>query len=294
MKIKDLLLTFLLILLWGLNFVVIRVGLNGFPPLLLAAARFAFAAFPLVLFLPRPKASLKHIIGYGLSTFALQFSFLFTGIHLGLSPGLASLILQLQAFFSIGLAALVFKERPSLWKLGGALIALFGLAIVAVNISGGTSGIGLALTLAAALSWATGNMFSKKVIADSPLSLVVWGSLVALPALAALSLFIEGPDQIVGALKGITWSTALAIVYLVYLSTHLCYGLWGYLLNRYPTSVVAPFTLLIPIIGFASSTVFLGEDFPIWKLAAALLVLAGLGFNLLELPIKRLFAKNRI
>ncbi len=265
----------------------IYLGLKGFPPFLLCALRFCFAAFPWVFILPRPKAPLKYIIAYGVFTFAIQFGLLFSGLHLGLSPGLASLVLQVQVFFSMGLAALFFQDRPSSWKIGGSLISFVGIGIVASHVSGSTSFIGLILTLLAALSWAAGNMLTKKVDAQSPLSLVVWGNLVAFPFMLVLSLLMEGPTLIATSLQQVSWTTIGAIIYIVYLSTHIGYGVWGFLLNTYPTASVVPFTLLVPVIGFLSSVFFLGEELTSWKLLASLFVMAGLVFNLLENQIRK-------
>ena len=271
-----------------MNFVVIQVGLKGFPPLLLCAVRFGLAAVPGVFFFPKPKAPLKYIMGYGLFTYTLQFGFLFSGIYHGLSPGLASLVHQMQVFFSIGLAALVFRDRPTVWKIFGAMISFFGIGIVAVHVGGDLSLIGLILTLIGSFSWATGNMFSKKVEAQSPLALVVWGNLVAFPVILALSLFVEGPSLILASFQSISISTIGAICYLVFLSTHIGYGAWGFLLNSHPTSTVVPFTLLIPIFGFLSSAFFLGEALPTWKILASIFVMSGLAFNLLEKKIRAL------
>ncbi|HYX36514.1 MAG TPA: EamA family transporter [Oligoflexus sp.] len=286
MKPSHFLLAIFVVFIWGLNFVIIRVGLNGFPPLLLGAVRFALAAFPWVFFLPRPQAPFKFIFGYGLFTFTLQFAFLFSGIHLGLPPGLSSLVLQVQAFFSMGLAALFFHDRPSLWKIFGALISFFGIGIVAAHMGGSTSFLGLGLTLIAAFCWASGNMFSKKVDARSSLSLVVWGSLVAFPIMTALSIFMEGPALIQASFQNVSFPTVGAVLYLVYLSTHLGYSAWGFLLNTYPTAVVVPFTLLVPVFGFLGSALFLGEELPQWKIVASLFVMVGLAFNLLEKQIR--------
>lgn len=284
---KHLLLALLTVLIWGMNFMAIYLGLKGFPPFLLCALRFCFAAFPWVFILPRPKAPLKYIIAYGVFTFAIQFGLLFSGLHLGLSPGLASLVLQVQVFFSMGLAALFFQDRPSSWKIGGSLISFVGIGIVASHVSGSTSFIGLILTLLAALSWAAGNMLTKKVDAQSPLSLVVWGNLVAFPFMLVLSLLMEGPTLIATSLQQVSWTTIGAIIYIVYLSTHIGYGVWGFLLNTYPTASVVPFTLLVPVIGFLSSVFFLGEELTSWKLLASLFVMAGLVFNLLENQIRK-------
>lgn len=290
---RHFLLALITVIIWGLNFVAINVGLKGFPPLLLCAVRFGLAAFPWVFILPRPKAPLKFIVGYGLFTFVMQFGFLFSGIYLGLSAGLSSLVLQVQVFFSMGLAALFFQDRPGLWKICGSLISFTGIGIVAVHVSGGSTIIGLVFTLLAAFCWAAGNMFSKKVDAASPLSLVVWGNLVAFPFMVVLSLFVDGPVLILSSLQNISLTTILAVVYITYMSTHIGYGIWGFLLNTYSTASVVPFTLLVPVVGFLGSAIFLGEDFPFWKLLASLLVMCGLVFNLLEKHVQRRISGTR-
>jgi len=286
---KHLLLALFTVLIWGLNFIAIHYGLNGFPPLLLCAVRFGLAAFPWVFVLPRPKAPLKYIVGYGVFTFVMQFGLLFSGIYMGLSTGLASLVLQVQVFFSMGLAAFFFADKPGVWKICGSLVSFIGIGIVAFHMGDTSSLVGLVLTILAALSWSAGNMFSKKVDAASPLSLVVWGNLVAFPFMALLSFFIEGPERIVGSLQHISLPVVLAILYIVYLSTHVGYGIWGSLLNSYATATVVPFTLLIPVIGFLSAAVVLKEPLPFWKILASLFVMAGLVFNLLEKYILTIF-----
>src|SRR5690606_21364406 len=163
------------------------------------------SALPFALFLPRPKGPIKYIIGYGVFNYALQFGLLFSGIHLGLSPGLASLVLQVQVFFSIGLAFFLFGDRPSPMKIFGSLISFVGIALVASNINGDATLLGLVLTLFAALSWALGNIFVKKVNSESALSLVVWGNLVAFPFMLATSFFMDGPSTILGSLQNISW-----------------------------------------------------------------------------------------
>ncbi|MCH5687775.1 EamA family transporter [Niabella sp. W65] len=279
---KHLFLALFTVLIWGLNFIAIHYGLNGFPPLLLCAVRFGLAALPWVFILPRPKAPVKYIVGYGIFTFVMQFGLLFSGIYMGLSTGLASLVLQVQVFFSMGLAAFFFTDKPGIWKICGSLISFAGIGIVAFHMGDSASLIGLVLTVLAALSWSAGNMFSKKVDAESPLSLVVWGNLVAFPFMVGLSFFIEGPERIVSSLQNISLPTVLAILYIVYLSTHVGYGIWGYLLNSYATAAVVPFTLLIPVIGFVSAALILNEPLPFWKIGASIFVMVGLVFNLLE------------
>ncbi|HEY6144344.1 MAG TPA: EamA family transporter [Flavobacterium sp.] len=288
---KHLLLTLVTVLIWGLNFIAIYVGLKGFPPFLLCTLRFGFTAFPWVFILPRPKAPLMHIIGYGVFTFALQFGFLFCGIYLGLSPGLSSLMIQVQVFFSIGLAVLFFQDKPTAWKIYGSLISFIGIGIVGAHVNGGSSFLGLLLVLLAALSWSLGNMFTKKVDTQSPVSLVAWGNLAAFPFMAAFSFLMEGPDLILTSLQNVSWATIGAIFYIVYFSSLIGYSAWGFLLNSYPTATIVPFTLLIPVVGFFGSIVFLGEELTSWKLLAAFFVMAGLVFNLLEKQIQEQLRK---
>jgi len=285
---KHLLIALSVVLIWGINFIAVYVGLKGFPPFLLCAARFGLAAIPWVFFMPKPKAPFKLIFAYGLFNFAMQFGLLFSGIQLGLSPGLSSLVLQISVFFSIGLAFLAFKDKPSLLKIVGSLISFVGIGIVAFHVYGGSTFVGLLLTLIAAFSWAVGNMLTKRINADSPLSLVVWGNLVAFPLMLLLSLVLEGPVLVSNALYNISWPTIIAICYIVYISTHVGYGAWGVLLKSYATSAVVPFTLLVPVVGFISSALYLGEQLPWWKVLASFFIMGGLVFGLLEKQIRKI------
>lgn len=282
---KHLLLALLVVVVWGTNFIAIYLGLQELPPFLFCTVRFGLSALPLVFFLPKPKAPFKYILGFGLFNFVLQFGLLFSGIHLGLSPGLSSLVLQVQVFFSMGLAFLFFQEKPGPFKILGSLISFIGIAVVALNVNGNATLLGFILTLLAALSWSIGNIITKKVNAESPLALVVWGNLIALPFMAVASFFMDGPSLMVSSMQHISWPTVGAIAFVVYMSTHLGYGLWGYLLKMYPTSAVVPFTLLIPVVGFLSSAAFLGEDIASWKIWASLFIMGGLIFNLFEKKI---------
>lgn len=282
---KHLFLALVTVFVWGTNFIAIYLGLKELPPFLFCTIRFALSALPFVFFLPRPKAPIIYILGFGLFNFALQFGLLFRGIHLGLSPGLASLVMQVQVFFSIGLAFLFFKEKPDWFKILGSLVSFAGIGIVAAHVGGDVTLIGLILTLLASLAWASGNMFTKKINAGSPLSLVVWGNLIALPFMAAASYFIDGTTAITHSLENISWTAIGAIAYVVYVSTHLGYGIWGYLIKMYPTSTVVPYTLLIPVVGFLSSTLFLDEQLTDWKLWASFFIMGGLVFNLFEKKI---------
>lgn len=285
---KHLFLALVTVFVWGTNFIAIYLGLKELPPFLFCTIRFALSALPFVFFLPRPKAPIIYLIGFGVFNFALQFGLLFSGIHIGLSPGIASLVMQIQVFFSIGLAFLFFNEKPNWFKILGSMVSFVGIAIVATHVGGDVTIVGLILTLLASLSWASGNMFTKKINAGSPLSLVVWGNLIALPLMAAASYFIDGTTAISNSLENISWTAIAAIAYVVYISTHLGYGIWGFLIKTYPTSTIVPFTLLIPVVGFISSALFLDEHLTDWKLWASFFIMSGLIFNLFEKKILKI------
>ncbi|WP_276347895.1 EamA family transporter [Daejeonella sp. JGW-45] len=290
---KHLLVVLSIVLIWGVNFIAVFIGLKTLSPFLLSAIRFGLSALPWIFFLPRPKAPLKLIIGYGLFNFAMQFGLMFTGIHLGVSPGLASLVLQVQVFFSMGLSFLFFQDRPTAFKIAGSLISFLGIGIVAVNVDQGSTFIGLIMLLLAAFSWSAGNMFTKKVNSESPLALVVWGNLFAFPVMAAVSLFYDGPAVILSSLQSSSWVTLGAVFYIVYISTHVGYGAWSFLMKSYSTSAVVPFTLMIPVVGFLSSALYLGETLPWWKLLASVFIIGGLVFGLLEKQVYGLVKKLR-
>jgi len=267
--------------IWGLNFVFIERALRAFSPLWLTTARFLLAAFPAALFVPRPRVPIAKLLCYSLSGFVLQFGCLFTGMKVGLSAGLASMILQMQVFFTMGLAVVACGERASHKGIAGALLAFAGIGLVALQARDEVSGTGLALVLAAALCSATGNVLCKRAGSINALSLVVWSSVIAVPALAALSFVIEGSAPLVAAAAQMSPPLVLSLAYLGHGSTLLGYSLWVGLLRDYAASAIAPFTLLVPIVGLLGSVVLLGEPMPPWKIAAAVLVVSGLAMNVL-------------
>jgi O-acetylserine/cysteine efflux transporter len=277
----HLLLALSVIAIWGFNFVVIKVGLQEIPPLLLCALRFALAAVPAVFFIKRPAAPWRKVCLYGLVQFALQFGLLFGGMKLGMSAGLASLALQVHVFVTITLAVVFLGERPSVYQLVGALVAFAGIGVVAFNVGGDVSALGLLCVLSAAAFWGVGNLVSKQIGKVDMLALVVWGSLVAPLPLLAMSLLIEGPELIIYSLSHISWRGVASVAYLVYPTTLFGFAVWSWLLSRYAVAAVAPLTLLVPIVGMATSAWVLGETLESWKLFAALLVMTGLCINVL-------------
>lgn len=265
--------------IWGCNFVVIKLGLDELPPLLLCALRFLFAALPAVFFVKRPDVPFHGIVAYGLVMFGLQFAFLFGGMALGISAGLASLALQLQSFLTIGLAAWLLGDRPSGFQVGGALLALSGIGVVAANLGGDVSAAGLIAVVLAALAWACGNLMAKRLGKVNMFALVVWASLVVPLPMVALSVLLEGPALIVDSVAGMGWRALASIAYLAYPTTLLGFAVWNRLMHLYPAASVAPLTLLVPVFGMASSVMVLREDLQTWKVAAFLLVILGLCVN---------------
>jgi len=276
---KDILLAVVVIIAWGVNFVIIKVGLDGVPPMLLGALRFMLAAFPAILFIRRPDMPLRWLLAYGLTISLGQFAFLFSAMYVGMPAGLASLVLQAQAFFTLGFAALFIGETVRRSSLIGLVIAAAGLLLIGSESGRAFTLAGFVLTLCAAAMWGLGNVVTKRIGKVNLVSLVVWGSLIPPLPFLALSLMLEGPAQIETALRSISLSSVLAIAYLAFIATLLGYGLWSRLLSRYPASQVAPFSLLVPVVGLSSAWLFLGEALSSVQWVGAAIVMLGLLIN---------------
>lgn len=276
---RDVFFALLVILVWGLNFVVIKVGLHDVPPMLLGALRFTLAAIPAIFFIKRPDLPLRWLIAYGMTISFGQFAFLFSAMSVGMPAGLASLILQSQAFFTLMFAALVLGERVRTSNVLGLVVAAAGLLLIGMQSGAGMTLAGFVLTICAAVMWAMGNIITKKVGQINLVSLVVWGSLIPPLPFLAMSLVFEGPAQIESSLRNISLSSILAIVYLAFIATILGYGLWSRLMSRYPASQIAPFSMLVPVIGLSSSAMLLNEQLTHLQMMGALLVMAGLVVN---------------
>lgn len=266
---------------WGTNFVVIRWALDELPPFTLAALRFTFAALPAIAFVRRPQVPWRDLAAYGLMIGAGQFGLLFLAMDGHISPGLASLVIQAQVFFTVGLAMLLSREALRGFQWAALALGAAGLGLIAIQTEGDASLLGLGLVLLAALSWAGGNLVTRRHPQVSMLAFVIWSSLFASPPLIALALFVEGPAEIGAAVVAAGAGTWAAVAWQTVGNTLFGYSAWGFLLARHPAAVVSPMALLVPVFGMGASAVMLGEAMPVWKLAAAALVLAGLALNLL-------------
>lgn len=265
--------------LWGFNFVVIKLGLDNFPPLLFSALRFLFAAVPLVFFIPRPEVPWRIIIGIGLMLGVVKFSFLFIGMDIGVPPGLASLLLQSQAFFTVVLAFAIFGAKPRPLQLAGMAVAFGGIALIASSIDGHFTLTGLVLVLGAALAWASSNMLMKKAGNVPMLNLMVWVSLIPPIPLIIISLMFEGVDRDLAALAHVNVTGAGAVLFVAYGATIFGFAVWGAMISRYGVSTVAPFSLLVPVFGMTSAALVLGEAFGPLRILAAVLIVIGLVMN---------------
>lgn len=281
MHLQHIVLAIAVTVIWGFNFVMIKAGLDELPPILLCALRFFFAAFPAAFFIRRPSIDFRQVAAFGFVMFALQFTLLFSGMVAGTTAGLASLLLQVQVFFTILLAVMFLHEKPSVLRIAGAIISFSGIGLVAANLGGDISALGMGLIIAAAASWGTGNLISKRLGKIDMLALVIWGSFVAWPPLLLGSFIFEQNFWDLEGLSGLTWRSAAAVGYNAYPVTLLGFAAWNWLLSHYPAATVAPFSLLVPVFGFASSALVLGEPIHAWKVIAAALIMAGLCINLM-------------
>ncbi|QEA12366.1 EamA family transporter [Comamonas flocculans] len=282
MGLGHLLLGLLIVAIWGSNFVVIKVALGSFPPILMAALRFASATVPAIFFFRRPQVPWRNLAAYGLLIGGGQFSLLYLAMQSQISPGLASLVVQAQVLFTVGLAVLLQGERVRPFQLLAALLALAGFAVIGLHTDGTTTWLGIVMVLGSGLCWALGNMVGRSAGRVNMLAYMVWTSAFSAPPLVALSLLVEGGPAVLGQSMAdaplLAWG---AILWQSMANTLLGYGLWAWLLVRYDAATVTPLALLVPVFGMASSVALLGEPFPAWKAAAMLLVMAGLSLNVL-------------
>ena len=267
MSTRDRLLASLVAALWGVNFIAIHFSLEHYPPFFLVGLRFLVLAIPTVLFVKWPGVKLRWLLGYGLGFGILQFAFLYAGLEAGMPPGLASLVLQASAPFTVVIAALWLRERLTLVQGVGIGIACAGLGVIAAERAGTSALLPVILTLFGALGWAFGNICSRRANPVSPLGLTMWMSVVPPIPMIALSLVVEGPDAIWGSLSTAFTPEALpadlGLLYTAVLGTVVGSGIWTTLMKRNPSSRVAPFSMLVPVVGFTSAWVLLG-DVPTW------------------------------
>ena len=288
MSAADVLLGLTIVTVWGANFTVIKIGLTGVPPMLLAALRYVLVAFPAIFFVPRPKAPVKYWIAYGLTVGAGQFGSLFLAMSLGMPAGLASVVLQSQSVFTLIFAAWLLKERISKARILGIVISGIGLALITWSLGDAASApvpaLALLLTLLAAGFWGLSNVVIRRAVQAvasmgerlDMLSMVVWSALVPPLPLLALAVVLHTPTEMARAFVAMSGASIFSVAYLAFAATFLGYGGWNQLLARYPASTVAPLSLLVPVVGLVVAMVVLGERLSATEWLGAALVVGGL------------------
>jgi O-acetylserine/cysteine efflux transporter len=283
MPLTHLLLALAVVAIWGTNFVVIRLGLDAFAPYTFAALRYTFSFLPFIFFVRKPAMSWGKLAAFGALIGVGQFGLLFWAMRSDISPGLASLVIQSQVFFTIGLSALMYRDRLKALQWPAFALAIGGLAIVASHVSGksGVTAFGVALVIAAALAWALCNLIARAAGRVDALGFMVWSSPFAAAPLWIITLLQNGSQPVLESMAQAGAVPWLAVAWQAIGNTLFGYGAWNWLLARHSASTVTPTALLVPVFGMTASALALHEGLPIWKLAAAALVMGGLGVNLL-------------
>jgi O-acetylserine/cysteine efflux transporter len=280
MKWSDYVLALAVMAIWGTNFVVIDWGLHEFPPLAFACLRFFFSAMPAILFIKRPATPWRYLVAYGVLLGAGQFGLLFLAMNGHITPGLASLIVQMQVVFTIALSVAMFRERVTPIAIAGTTLAIAGLATVGAHLDATVTTYGLVLILCAAFCWACANVVVKVAARRGPafnmLAFIVWSSVFAVPPLLLLSLAFEGPAAAGASLGSATVGGWIAVAWQAVGNTLFCFAAWSRLLAKYDAATVTPYALLIPVFGMGASALILGEPMPPWKLVAGAMVIGGI------------------
>ncbi|MPX89188.1 EamA family transporter [Salinivibrio sp. VYel1] len=286
MNIQSVLLALLVVLIWGVNFSVIKVGLETLPPILFSGLRFFIVALPAVFFIPRPKVKLWQLFAVGLSLGVIKFSLLFIAMQDDASAGIASLLLQSQVIFTIALSALFLKEHITLPQRIGLIVAFSGFGLFFVASTGSATLTGVAMIVAAGFFWAVANMVMKQMPGVNLMHFMVWVSLIPPLPLFALSYWFE-THQPIALLQATPLSGWVSVAYVGYLSTLVAFAIWGWLLNQHTSASVTPFALLIPIVGMAAASIGLGESLSLIEWIGAALIVTGLSLSVLGRRIGR-------
>jgi O-acetylserine/cysteine efflux transporter len=279
-------LALLAVAVWGSNFVVIKHALRDFQPFCFATLRFFFCAFPFAFFIPRPRVAWKWLALYGTLLGAGQFGLLYYAMRADLSPGIASLVIQTQVFFTILISVLTFSERVAWPAIAGLVLAAAGLGVIGLHLDASVTAKGLGITVLAAFFWGCANVVVKKAAIEAKtkvnmLAFIVWSSIFAVVPLTAMTLAFEGGQSAWNSVVHADWLAWLAVSWQSTGNTLFAFAAWSWLLTRYEASVVSPFALLVPVFGMGSSVVLLGEELPSWKLAAGAMVLSGVALGTL-------------
>lgn len=285
---RDWTLTALVIFVWGANFTVTKIGITNVPPMLLAAIRFFFVAFPAIFFVKRPRTSWKTLVGYGMTIGVMQFSCLYYAIYIGMPAGLSSVVIQASSFITILLATLVFKERLSNDRLIGLGVALSGLVLIGIACltadSGGVPLIAVVLTVVAAFFWSLSTVIVKSSAIRSAaigepidmFGLVAWSALVPPIPMLLLGLTMNTPAELLTAIRQLNLTAILSVLFLAWCSTLFGSVVWNRMLSRYDAGRVAPLSLMVPAAGLLIARLTLNERLTLLQWVGSVVILVGL------------------
>lgn len=274
---KDGALLALVIMVWGINFLFMKLALNDVPPMILGLLRFVCVIVPAIFFLKPPPVAWYLLVIYGLSISFGQFALMFTALDLGLPTGLAALILQIQVFFTVFIAGVVLREPVLVHHVLAMFTAAVGLVFIGIgHYQGALSFSALLPVVGAAASWACGNIVVKRIGQVHPLSLVVWGSISACVAFALAAGWLYGAAGVYQHIQQLSWQGISGVLFLSYVASLVGYTGWGALLARYPASKITPFALLVPVVALLVGYFALEERLGVWHWLGIFTVMSGL------------------
>lgn len=278
MPFTHILLAILVSAIYGVAFVAIKFSVTELPPLLVTGYRYLFAALPLVFFVPVPKAPVRLLVAYGVTQGVLMFGLIFSAIRLGMPPGLASLVVQMQVFFTVLFSVIAFGEKPRRHEIAGAIVAIGGICLIGFAEAEITPAVPFLMVIGSAAAWGLANVIAKAAKPTAMLGFVGWSSLAAPLPLFLLSMLFEGttfglPDHVPSA------TAVFSIAFLAYPTTVFNFAAWIFLLRSHPAATVTPFALLIPVFGMASTAIVFGETLTPLATAGSALIFLGLAIN---------------
>ncbi|MBN7124575.1 hypothetical protein BSU01_23155 [Erwinia billingiae] len=294
MKLSHLLLAILITAIWGINFSVIKIGLSSVDPYILAGIRFTLCALPALFFIKKPDVPWRYIIGYGLVFGIGLWGLVNLGIKAGLSAGIASLLLQFSAFFTILLGSVVFKESLTRYQIAGFALACTGLLSIVFITDGSVTFTGTLLVLAGAIAWSIANIIIKRSATKQIFAFLVWSSAFSPLPLFLLDWLVNGSNGYTALVSHVDYRAVLSILFQVYPNTLFGYWVWNSLLKQYPISTVAPLSLLVPVFGILGSMAIFGEAISSLKILALLLIISGLVVGLYGYRLRCLLRKKTV
>jgi len=292
MKSMHLLIALAVVVVWGVNFSIIKLGVSEMDPLILTGLRFTFAAIPAILFIPRPKVAWSIIATYGILFGVGVWGMLTLSIHAGMSAGMASLLLQSSAFISVLFGTIFLRESLSIAKVIGLLLSIMGLILIFTITDGSVTVLGIILALVAAVSLSLTTLIIKTKPISEMFAFVVWSCIFAPIPLFIISYLLQGSQGFILLTQNISFSGIFSVMFQAYPVTLLGYFLWNKLTVLYPISTMAPLTLMVPIFGFIGSIIFYQEAMGLTKAIAFSLIILGLVINLADKSLMIFFTKT--